>query len=67
MRCSARSRGGFSPVLEGAVNELKRIKDKEEAHLYYMMTAMFGVKVYGAYLEWCDEVKQIFEERREVK
>lgn len=51
------------PVLEKAVNELETIKDTEEAHLYYMLTAMFGVKVYGAYLEWCEKAKKILMEK----
>ncbi|MHB8063192.1 MAG: PadR family transcriptional regulator [Ruminiclostridium sp.] len=55
------------PFLEDAVNELEKMKDTDEAHLYYMMTAMFGVKVYGAYLEWCDEIKQIIEKRGGIK
>jgi DNA-binding PadR family transcriptional regulator len=47
------------PVLERAVNVLEKIKDTDETHLYYLLTATFGVKVYGAYLEWCDEAKKI--------
>ena len=35
--------------------------DSEDAHEYYMLTAMFGVKVYKAYLEWCEETKDILQ------
>lgn len=34
--------------------------DSEEAHEFYMLTAMFGTKMYTAYLEWCEEAKEFF-------
>lgn len=43
------------PYLESAVSNLESINDGDRAHLYYLLTARFGVKVYQAYLEWCDE------------
>jgi DNA-binding PadR family transcriptional regulator len=52
---------GELPSLEGAVCELKKIQKEEEVHRYYMLTAMFGEKVYKAYLEWCEEAKKILE------
>lgn len=54
------------PILEGAVNVLEKIKDTEEAHMYYMLTAMFGVKIYRAYLEWCDEATKILKDKRQI-
>lgn len=45
-------------VLKEMVNQLEQIKDDEAAHLYYLLTAKFGVKVYEAYMEWCDETKK---------
>lgn len=50
---------GELPYLEGAVCELKKIQNGEKTHRYYMLTAMFGEKVYKAYLEWCKEAKKI--------
>lgn len=50
------------PFLKGAVSNLRQIKDTEDAHTYYMLTAMFGVKVYQAFLEWCEDAKQILKE-----
>lgn len=47
------------PMLKGAVSELEKIKDMEAAHLYYLLTAMFGVKVYEAYIEWCSEAAKL--------
>lgn len=46
------------PELERSISVLNEL-DSEEAHEYYMLTAMFGVKVYKAYLEWCEEAKEI--------
>lgn len=46
------------PELERSVSLLKEL-DAEPAHKYYMLTAMFGVKVYKTYLEWCKEAKEI--------
>ena len=42
-------------VLRGMVGELERVKDADSAHVYYLLTAMFGVKTFEAYLEWCRE------------
>ncbi len=44
------------PALKGFVKQLGELTS-EEAHTYYRLTAQFGVKVYEAYLEWCEEVK----------
>lgn len=46
------------PVLQGMVNVLEQIKDTDNTHLHYLLTAKFGVKVYKAYLEWCDETAE---------
>jgi DNA-binding PadR family transcriptional regulator len=45
-------------LLKGSVAQLKK-SDSEEAHRYYMLTAMFGVKAFESYLEWCDEARSI--------
>ncbi|MDO5522338.1 MAG: PadR family transcriptional regulator [bacterium] len=49
---------GELPFLEESVEQLSKATE-EEAHKYYMLTAMFGVKVYKSYLEWCEEAKKI--------
>ncbi len=54
------------PLLEGAVKELEKIKDTDETHLYYLLTAMFGVKVYKSYLEWCEEAAGILKKKSEM-
>ncbi len=43
--------------MQGAVRNLERVRDEDRAHLHYLLTARFGVKVYEAYLEWCAEAK----------
>ena len=53
------------PVLEGSVSVLEKIKNTEDAHLYYLLTAKFGLKVYEAYLEWCKDAKEILETKEE--
>lgn len=47
------------PYLQGAVHELTKIQDDEEGHKYYLLTAMFGKRIYEAYLEWCEYAKKI--------
>ena len=49
------------PYFLDAVKTLEDICE-DDAHKYYMLTAMFGVKVYQAFLEWCDEAKHILKE-----
>ena len=46
-------------ILLSMEKQLEQIKATEDTHLYYLLTAKFGVKVYKAYLEWCDETEQV--------
>lgn len=50
------------PYLQGAVHELAKIQDDEEAHKYFLLTAMFGKMVYESYLEWCEYARKILED-----
>lgn len=52
---------GELPSLLHSVNVLERIQGEAKEHRYYLLTALFGVKVYEAYLEWCAEAKEILE------
>ncbi len=52
----AKVKGGL-PMLRGAVENLERVLDQDDSHLYYLLTARFGVKVFETYLEWCAETK----------
>lgn len=47
------------PYLQGAVHELTKVQDDEEEHKYYLLTAMFGKRIYEVYLEWCEYAKKI--------
>jgi len=35
------------------------VKGLDDTHVYYSLTAMFGVKTYEAYLEWCREAVEM--------
>jgi DNA-binding PadR family transcriptional regulator len=45
------------PAIQEMIKTLQKLS-QEEDHLYYMLTARFGVKIYEASLEWCQEVKE---------
>lgn len=44
-----------------AEKTLKKIQSEDETHKYYLLTVMFGIKSYRAYLDWCKEAKCILE------
>lgn len=46
------------PIIKRSVETLKHIQDEDD-HKYYMLTAMFGEKVFEAYLEWCAMAKRL--------
>jgi DNA-binding PadR family transcriptional regulator len=50
------------PYLQGAVHELTNIQDEDEDHKYFLLTAMFGKRIYEAYLEWCEYAKKLLED-----
>jgi DNA-binding PadR family transcriptional regulator len=50
---------GELPNLTGAVRQLTKIKDDEEEHKYFLLTAMFGKMVYETYLKWCEDAEKI--------
>lgn len=56
----ARTEEGL-PYLTRSVESLRAIQDNP-AHMYYMLTAMFGEKIYNAYLEWCEEATSMIQE-----
>jgi DNA-binding PadR family transcriptional regulator len=51
--------------LRSSVQILEQILDVQDAHLYYLLTAKFGVKTYEAYLEWCAEARNMLKKRCE--
>lgn len=50
------------PYLKESVRQLEAA-DGEEAHKYYRLTALFGVKFYEASLAWCEEAEKILKEQ----
>lgn len=47
------------PLLKGTVHKLSQIQNDEKAHKYFLLTAMFGERVYETYLEWCKAAEKI--------
>ncbi len=52
------------PILQFMLANLERVKEEEDAHLYYLLTVSFGEKVYRTYLEWCEEAKIMLHEKK---
>lgn len=53
---------GELPYLIGAADTLRNSIDVDDTHKYYLLTVEFGIKAYHAYLEWCEETKEILGE-----
>jgi hypothetical protein len=34
-----------------------------EDHIYYSITASFGIETYEAYLKWCSKAKKMLKQR----
>lgn len=49
------------PFLRDSVKVLGE-DTSDETHKYYRLTAMFGVKTYETYLEWCSQAREILQE-----
>ena len=49
---------GDLEILKGYVSVLKP-RIEEEDHLYYYLTASFGIEAYEAYLKWCEKAKRM--------
>lgn len=44
-------------LLQMIVESLKAVQEEKD-HVYYLLTAMFGVETYEAYLRWCEKAKK---------
>ena len=47
------------PYLKNTIDKLSKIEDDDKAHKYFLLTAMFGERVYEAYLKWCKDAEKI--------
>lgn len=43
------------PVFKDFETSLKSVLDQSQDHVHYLLTVLFGIKVYTAYIEWADE------------
>lgn len=43
-------------------NELSKILDQDNDHIYYYLTVLFGEKIYNAYMEWSEEAIKLLKE-----
>lgn len=50
------------PVLTHFESELKGVMAQSPDHLYYLLTVMFGKKIYEAYVEWASEAIKLIEQ-----
>lgn len=49
------------PYLLMAEQTLEKVISEDETHKYYLLTVIFGIRTYRAYLEWCEDAKHILE------
>lgn len=52
---------GQIDILKRFEMELKSCLEESEDHLYYLLTVLFGEKLYKAYVEWADEAVELLE------
>ena len=48
--------------LQHSLQILEHFQESQDAHLYYLLTAKFGVKTYEAYLAWCEEARTMLKD-----
>lgn len=49
-------------LLGRAVTTMLYHNNVDDTHKYYLLTVEFGIKTYHAYLEWCEEAKEMLGE-----
>lgn len=55
------------PTLDLFESELDQIKDQNPDHLHYLLTVLFGKKIYKAYVEWSEEAIGLLSEYQDKK
>jgi DNA-binding PadR family transcriptional regulator len=45
-------------LLHQMESSLKAVLDEDAAHRYYLLTIRCGIRMYEAYIAWCDEAQQ---------
>jgi len=51
-------------ILNSFETELMQIQNNSPEHLYYLLTVLFGEKVYKAYLDWTQEAIDLLEKSK---
>lgn len=46
-------------VLKNYKTQLKKVQKENPDHLYFLLTVLFGEKIYKAYIEWADEAMKL--------
>lgn len=47
--------------LQAATRNLRQVLPESPDHLYFLLTAMFGARVYQAYLDWADDAVNLLQ------
>ncbi|MGE5552515.1 MAG: PadR family transcriptional regulator [Betaproteobacteria bacterium] len=50
---------GSLKTLEEYARQLRRVLPESPDHLYHLLTVLFGLRVYRAYLDWADEASEL--------
>jgi DNA-binding PadR family transcriptional regulator len=58
---------GQIDVLKTFDTNLRKHLEESEDHLYYLLTVLFGEKLYKAYVEWSDEAIELLESSKKFK
>jgi DNA-binding PadR family transcriptional regulator len=53
--------------LEEYANNLRRVLVDSPDHLYYLLTVMFGQKVYKAYIDWAEEALDLLKSHSSLR
>jgi DNA-binding PadR family transcriptional regulator len=60
----------FEQKVKGDLELLKMYKENlekagdNEDHIYFLLTVMFGIETYGAYLKWCAQARKMLKQIR---
>lgn len=50
------------PIIEKYVEDLDKIKHESPTNMNYLLIALFGMKIFNTYLEWCEESEKLLKD-----